>query len=1097
MYAVDFDTRYKKLNDRQREAVDTIDGPLMVVAGPGTGKTELLSMRAANILRKTDTLPENILCLTFTESGAAAMRQRLSEIIGPAAYKIAIHTFHSFGSEVINQYGEYFYHGANFRPASDLNSYELLRSIFDSLEFSNPLASKMNDEYTHLADTLTVISELKKSGLTNEELLRVLESNESTLDAVESELAAIFSERVSKKTVAALAPIATKLAELPEDELPPGISPLSNVLALSLAHAIDAAEDSGKTTAVTAWKNAHLEKDEEGAFVFKDRRRTRKLREVSYLYYQYLMKMQEAELYDFDDMVLRVVHAMEVFPDLKYNLQERYLYVMVDEFQDTNLAQARILYDLTDTSTGDAPNIMVVGDDDQAIYSFQGAEVGNILGFRDRYESVRTITLTDNYRSADTILKHARSVITLGTNRLENHMPDLDKSLTAHRLVDDPKVRLLHYPQAEAERRGTARAIKKLIDAGARPDSIAVIARRHYELIDLLPHLSDNGVSVNYERRDNVLESDVIIQLVALSRIICHIARGEHDLADAAMPELLAHPAWGYDNESIWQLSLGAHKHRDGWLEQMRTTPEFKPLHDWLLDVSRDITTEPAEHIIDRLTGTPDEARDDGAFHSPLYEHYFGGDNAEQAPDEYVAYLEALRSIRSKLHEYRPDRALSLHDFIEFVDLHNQLGSTITSVRSRPEDRSGAINLMTAHKSKGLEYDHVFIIGAVDSAWGEQVRSRSRLIGYPENLPISPSGDTIDERLRLFFVAMTRARATLTISYSTIGDTGKALLPASFLVADTWKPEEVPADTSKSELVDELRKEWYHPFVNVSRQTMDQVLAPTLQDYKLSVTHLTTFLDVSRGGPQSFLIKNLLHFPSSKAVSAQYGSAIHATIQRAHSHLSATGRRKPVEDVLQDFEIALSAYRMTDADFQAYLQRGTNSLGAFLAQHYDSFAERQKVELNFAGQQSRIGDAVLTGSLDLVDIDDVSRTMTVTDYKTGAASDSWKGKSDGEKLKLHKYRQQLMFYKLLVERSRDYSSYTVDSGVLQFVEPTPGRRIVALELQFDTDELERFARLVQAVYGRIVSLQLPDITGFEPTFAGTKAFEDWLIDSEY
>src|SRR5690349_4954655 len=119
---MDFDTRYKKLNDRQRQAVDTIDGPLMVVAGPGTGKTELLSMRTANILRRTDTLPENILCLTFTESGAAAMRRRLTEIIGKDAYKVSIHTFHSFGSEIINRYGEYFYHGADFRPASDLSA---------------------------------------------------------------------------------------------------------------------------------------------------------------------------------------------------------------------------------------------------------------------------------------------------------------------------------------------------------------------------------------------------------------------------------------------------------------------------------------------------------------------------------------------------------------------------------------------------------------------------------------------------------------------------------------------------------------------------------------------------------------------------------------------------------------------------------------------------------------------------------------------------------------------------------------------------------------------------------------------------------------
>jgi DNA helicase-2/ATP-dependent DNA helicase PcrA len=112
---MDFSKRYSNLNNEQRKAVDAIDGPVMVVAGPGTGKTELLGVRVANIIKTTDTLPENILCLTFTDSGANAMRERLVQIIGKEAYKVAIHTFHSFGSEIINQNGQYFYNGANFK----------------------------------------------------------------------------------------------------------------------------------------------------------------------------------------------------------------------------------------------------------------------------------------------------------------------------------------------------------------------------------------------------------------------------------------------------------------------------------------------------------------------------------------------------------------------------------------------------------------------------------------------------------------------------------------------------------------------------------------------------------------------------------------------------------------------------------------------------------------------------------------------------------------------------------------------------------------------------------------------------------------------
>lgn len=1097
MESMDFNTRYDKLNARQREAVDTIEGPLMVVAGPGTGKTELLSMRAANILRSTDTLPENILCLTFTESGAAAMRSRLTQIIGKDAYKVAIHTFHSFGSEIINRYGEYFYHGANFRPASDLSAYELLRSIFDSLEFSNPLSGKMNDEYTHLSDTLTTISELKKSGLTNDELLTLLDANDQVLDAVEADLAAAFGTRVSTKTTASLGPISTKLATLESDKLPPGVVPLSNVLALSLAHAIDASVDTDSSKPITAWKNAHMEKNPEGNLVFKDRRRSVKLRAVSYLYYQYLMKMQESELYDFDDMVLRVVHAMEVFPDLTYNLQEKYLYVMVDEFQDTNLAQARILYNLTSVPSGDAPNIMVVGDDDQAIYSFQGAEVGNILGFRDRFEDVKIVTLTDNYRSADVILNAARSIITQGQDRLEHYLEEIDKTLTAHRTPKQASVDLERYSRIEEERRGVALSIKNKLDAGTEAGTIAVLARRHHELIALLPYFGELGIAVNYERRDNVLESDIVVQLLLLARIVCHLSNGDVGDADALIPRLLAHPAWGYDNEAIWKLSLNAYKNRGSWLEEMSVQPTFQPLHGWLFDISRDVVSEPAEFIIDILTGNPNEDRSDGSFRSPLYPYFFSEDERSSDPDSYVAYLEALRTIRSKLHEYRPDEQLNLHDFIEFIDLHLRLGSTINSVRVRSTASTSAVNLMTAHKSKGLEFDHVYVIGAVDSSWGEQVRSRSRLIGYPENLPIQPSGDSVDERLRLFYVAMTRARSTLTISFSDKNENGRDLLPASFLLGDEWEVHDNPSTNEQDRLIDELRAEWYQPFVTLGGDTMQQVLAHTLENYKLSVTHLTSFLDITRGGPEYFLVNNLLHFPTSKHPSAQFGSAIHGALQKAHTHLSATGKKKPIEDILQDFETMLSGYRMSTRDYQTYLQRGTASLSAFLAQNYDTFRESQKVEVGFANQQSMVGDAVLTGSLDLVDIHDDTKEIIVTDYKTGGASLRWQGKTDGEKLKLHKYRQQLMFYKLLVEQSRDYSNYKVTQGVLQFVEPTQSGQVISLDLSFDETELNDFTQLVERVYGMITNLELPGCSQYPQTYAGVLAFEDFIRGSSH
>ncbi|HEX8390192.1 MAG TPA: UvrD-helicase domain-containing protein, partial [Candidatus Saccharimonadales bacterium] len=196
-----FKERYKALNDAQRQAVDTIEGPLMVIAGPGTGKTELLSLRVANILRVSDTAPQNILCLTFTESGATAMRERLAGLIGADAYRVAIHTFHSFGSEIINQYGEYFYHGAHFRPADELTGYETLRAIFEKLPHDNPLSSTMNGDFTYLRDVQSTISDLKKSGLTSDELTAILDRNDRFSAWLQPRLDAALGDRLSKKSI--------------------------------------------------------------------------------------------------------------------------------------------------------------------------------------------------------------------------------------------------------------------------------------------------------------------------------------------------------------------------------------------------------------------------------------------------------------------------------------------------------------------------------------------------------------------------------------------------------------------------------------------------------------------------------------------------------------------------------------------------------------------------------------------------------------------------------------------------------------------------------------------------------------------------------
>lgn len=1090
---MEFKKRYQQLNAAQKTAVDTIDGPLMVVAGPGTGKTELLSVRTANILSKTDTLPENILCLTFTDSGAVAMRERLVGIIGKDAYKVAIHTFHSFGTEIINQNREYFYRGALFEPADDLNRYEILRSIFDSLDYKNPLASTMNGEYTHQPDATKVISELKRSGLTSDELLAIMDANEAAVDEIERRVVPLLDGSISVKTRDSLRTLLPDLQSLADSaqtlfEVPS----LLRVFADGLEHALDASDREHPTKPITAWKNKWFRRNEKKEYALKSRQHTIKLRALVYIYFEYLNRMEQAGLYDYDDMILQVVHAMEVHDDLRFNLQEKYLYIMVDEFQDTNLAQMRIINSLTNNPASEGrPNIMVVGDDDQAIYSFQGADISNILRFQELYPSTKLVALTENYRSGPAVINSAREVITQGGDRLENFVTELDKQLSAQ-AGKAAEVALFTAPTIDSERHWLVEQVKAEIKSGVRPGDIAVLTRKHHEIESLLPYFNRAGIAVNYERRDNVLEQPPIVALELLAKVVVALSKGDHETANSLLPQLLAHPAWGLTPKDLWELSLTAHKNRRLWLDEMTTMPRFLDIHSWLIELAALSEHTALEPMIDRLIGRSEEANPP-AKNSPFFDYFFSPKQLEKESLRYLDCLAALRTIRAQLRDYHAKEGLTLASFVDFIALHRRLGTSLRVARTSLESDATAINLMTAHKSKGQEFDSVYIFNAVDSMWGEKAVSRSRTINYPENLPLADAGATSDERLRLFYVAMTRAKSRLTISYSDSNDSDKPTLIASFLSGHSLEPRDIPA-LADGALVEAAELAWYQPFVEPTTD-LKTLLKPDLEHYKLSATHLNAFFDIPRGGPDHFLLSQLLHFPGAKTAAASYGSAVHRTLQQAHVHLSATGERKPIEDVLHDFELNLSREHLSQLDYDTYYQKGSEQLQAFLTANYEGFSPSQKAELSFASQEVHLGKARLTGTIDVADINKEARTITVTDYKTGKATPEWKGRDDVEKIKLHKYRQQLLFYKVLVEHSRDYGSYQVEKGCLSFIEPSKAGEICALELTFEKEELERFTELIDRVWQRIVTLDLPDVSSYPSTLKGILQFEQDLLDN--
>lgn len=1065
----------------------------MVIAGPGTGKTELLAMRAANILKQTDVLPENVLCLTFTEAGSIAMQKRLTDIIGRSAYNVSIFTFHAFGTEIMNKYREYFYHGADMRPADDLARHRVVTEILDSLDYNDPLRSRMNGTYTATGDILTAISDLKRAGLTDVEFGKLLDATQSTVEQAGSVLAATFGERITKATVEPLRAALAKIETIDEESPITGITTLQHALATSLRHTLDQTDVHPKITPpITAWKGEWMTSGPDKSPILKVKKALPKLRSLNRIYGLYLQIMTEAQLIDFDDMIMQVVHAMEVNSDLHYDLQEKYQYIMVDEFQDTNLAQMRILTNLINNPIVEGkPNILVVGDDDQAIYGFQGADVGNILQFMHTQPATTLVTLTDNYRSVQPILDSARDVITQGQERLERHMPELNKTLRSHH-DNDHTTQITQFATTHDERASIATAIRLLLDSGTAASEIAIIARKHTDLVSLLGYLTEQNIPISYDRRDNVLDDEVIMQLCHVGTIVHALSTGQHLEANALLPELLSHPAWGIPPETVWQISLTAHKNHEHWLETMRQHESTKQLFDWLTTAAGQALHLPLERMIDILIGNATLA---GGYTSPLKNYFFSDDARQTDLAAYSSHLDNLSTIRRRLYEHTVDMTTpKLAEFLDFVRQNRDTDTRITSYRHIGED-DNAVRLLSAHGSKGLEFDHVFIVNATDPMWGEKATGRSSSILFPPHLRLRQNSGSYDERLRLFYVAMTRARQGLYISYATENDSAKETLVAGFLIGSSLDQHEQTATNDPIAIERAAEHQWYAPIINVPTVTMQTYLSPLLASYKISATHVNSFIDVTHGGPQHFLLHSLLHFPGSLAPSNSYGIAIHAALQRAHDHLRATGSQLPEEDIVHEFGKHLERMPLTDDEHRDYQQRGSDALRSFLRQKYDAFIPLQQAEFNFAMQEVRLDDVRLTGKLDVVQFDKQAKMAIVTDYKTGAALSSWDKGQDHQKVKAHKYRQQLLFYKLLVENSRDYHNYTMRQGILQFVEPDPSGMIVDLQLSdIDPDELNHFSRLVVAIWQRIHALDFPNTSEYSQDYAGVLAFEKFLLN---
>ncbi len=1089
MPSTSFKTAYTRLNKAQKKAVDTIDGPVLVVAGPGSGKTQVLTLRIANILEKTDTKASNILCLTFTDSAAHNMRERLSTFMHDEAYRVHIHTFHNLCTSIINAHPEYFYKGAQLRPADEATKYSVMQSCIESLPYDAKMRSFHPEQgYAYLRAALDTISHIKRAGLSPADFKTVLDANDQDIIRIQETLIPIISKRITEDTYQEFSKALTKLHK-----------DFGNKHVLSYHSLIDALYYNFTTTVkekkdFTKWKDSKVDKDDNGESVFADAKRAGLLREVLTVYTAYSTEMYRQGFYDFDDMILDVIQTLEKDISLRSKLQEQYQYVLVDEFQDTNDAQMRLIWLLTNNPVSEGrPNIMAVGDDDQAIYKFQGAELSNIMEFTRMYSGVEIIVLTENYRSNEQIVSSALSMIRTGEHRLEQMLADFTKELKANKIFDH-KNRLGKKHSIEVKEFDTrlheyayvAKQIRHALDSGVEAEDVAVIARSHKDLISLVPYLQEKNIPVRYEREQHVLSEPHIQQLVTLVRYAVSCLESSKD---ELLPKIFTYPFWNIETLDIWRLSREAYEKRVSWIDVAKTfeIPAVQTATTHILEIARLATYENAEHVLDYCINK-----------TGFRDYYFNSDKFSHEKSEYLVFLSSLRTFIQAVREYRRGKELQAKDLIHFVDTYEQ-NDIILSDLSPFVNARNAVHLLTAHKSKGLEFEVVCIVGATDKNWA--TNKGRKLITLPVNLPIAPAGDNEDDWLRLFFVALTRAKNHLYITSHRAGDDGKKTNILRFLNSIGVSVEEGDLDTEASveKLLESAMISADRKSIHLGPKFLDteHALLDTLtKDHILSVTHINNFLNVDEGGPMLFLENNLLRFPQAKTASAGYGTAMHAILNRSVLYLKKEKHHPKLEEVKQWYTDSLTHERLSRDDHTLYLEKGLSLLPEIYKEKILTLKGDELTEVDFRHEGVVLKDSdvyvPVSGKIDLVRFEEGG--VWLCDFKTGKEKKSWTGKDAYEKVRLHANRQQLAFYKMLIERSKTYNGLHVLGGQLEFLE-SKGSRLGVLVAEITDEEVERLERLIVAIYKRIQAhdFTVPESVKALKGLEAVEAFEELLL----
>ncbi len=878
------------LNREQEEAVTHGEGPLLIVAGAGSGKTTVITRRVAYLVEQ-GVKPEEILALAFGEKAAAEMEERVDQLLPYGYVNLQISTFHAFCERVLRDQGLAI--GIpDFKVLDEVGQWLLIRNNLDkfALQYYRPLGNPTR-----------------------------------FIKALVQHFARAKDELIT-----------------PEEYL---------------AHA----------------DGLRYNKDNVEAGIEEYEQETNRVKEVANAYHVYQRLLLEGSALDFGDLINYTLELFKKRPLVLEYYRKRFKYILIDEFQDTNFAQ----YELLKLLAAPKNNLTVVGDDDQSIFKFRGASISNILHFQQDYQKAKFITLIQNYRNPQNILDLAHEFIQQNNpDRLEVKL-DLSKKLQSQKA----RAGALEVLEAKDYLSEADLVMKKILElkekkADATWNDFAVLARSHDALEPILNKLDLYEIPYIYFANKGLYHKPIILDLLSYFKLLDNYHESR------ALYRVMKLPSLQIKNEAIIELSHFATRKSMSLYESLRVG-----------EVSGKIDEQSRQGIkvllsfLEKHTKTASEKSSEQVFIEVVNDLGF----VEKVKESYqnARYLEAFRRKIQNFQAEAPDKSLRI--FMQEINFELEAGGE-GELEFDPEAGPEAVKLMTVHGAKGLEFSHVFVVSLVDKRF--PTVERKEPIEIPQNLikDILPTGDIhLEEERRLFYVAMTRAKEGLYLTWA--HDYGGKLSkkPSRFLVELGLVAESLRKSTGRVVL--------RYP------KTKSKIVYPIPKHFSFSQ------ISLFRKCPLEYKYRYILQIPGAGSAGLSFGQTIHNTLEKFLRVYLQQGKQTDLfgeaSSVPPEFPLFLKLYEESWIDdwfesksrLQEYKKRGEEILKMLYLDFQATKPEPKFLEEKF---KLKLHDVWISGKIDRADT--TPKGLVIIDYKTGSTRPI--AKVDKEQLLLYQWASQ-------------------------------------------------------------------------------------------